>query len=42
MECEASILIKIIDLFNFIENYLRENDDEGKVVKEIVFQIKFM
>lgn len=42
MECEANILVKIAELFEFVNEYLRENDSEGKVVKEVVFQVKFL
>lgn len=42
MECEANILVKIAELFEFVNEYLRENDSEGKMVKEVVFQVKFL
>ncbi len=33
MECEANILVKVVELFEYIIQYLRENDTEGRVVK---------
>lgn len=42
MDCEASILVRIVAVFQFIINYLRLNDIQGKIVKEIAFQVKFM
>lgn len=35
-------MVKIITVFEYIIGYLRESDDEGKVVKEIVYQIKLL
>lgn len=42
MDCEGSILVKIVGVFEFIIRYLRENDGESKVVGEVIYQVKFM
>ena len=34
--------MKVVELFEFIIQYLRENDSEGKVVREVVYQVKFL
>lgn len=35
-------MVKIVNVFEYIIGYLRESDNEGRVVKEVVYQIKLL
>ena len=40
MECEANILVKVVGLFGFVLEFLKEQAGD-RVGREIAFQLKF-